>query len=215
MLAGLLGPATSWRLPYLVVTTPCLVLSVLISLTVRDPPRGACEDALRALHAEGRRYDERVTWRKARRALRMRSNALIVLQAVPGSLPGGVIGTYLNDYLSQDKGFSVPLATVAVLVFNLGGGAGLVAGAGAGQLLYNWRKEWMPLLCGLAVLLVPAPLAFMINGDLLHAGLPATLAVAAAAGALGMVSPPNMRAALLNVNGALPCCLRKRPAFFL
>ena len=208
MLAGLLGPATSWRLPYLIVAAPSLALSILISLTVRDPPRGACEDALRAQYAEGRRYDERVTWAKARRALRAKSNLLIIMQAAPGCLPWGVIGTYLNDYLSQDKGFSVPLATAAVLVFNLGGGAGLVFGGAGGQLLYNRRKEWMPLLCGLAVLLVPAPLFFIVNGDLLRAGLPATLAVAAAAGALGAVSPPNMRAALLNVNGAFAvCCL--------
>jgi hypothetical protein len=34
-------------------------------------------------------------------ALRAPSNWVLVLQAVPGCLPWGVMQTYLNDYLSQ------------------------------------------------------------------------------------------------------------------
>jgi predicted MFS family arabinose efflux permease len=46
--------------------------------------------------------------------------------------------TYLNDYLHQEKGFSVQLSTVVILVFGLGGAVGVVAGGAGGQLLYNW-----------------------------------------------------------------------------
>lgn len=59
------------------------------------------EDALKGAISEGRPYDEHITWAKAKTALRARSNLLLILQAVPGCLPWGVIGTYLNDYLSQ------------------------------------------------------------------------------------------------------------------
>jgi predicted MFS family arabinose efflux permease len=45
--------------------------------------------------------------------------------------------TYLNDYLSQEKGFSVQMATVVILVFGLTGGGGVVAGGWAGQWMYN------------------------------------------------------------------------------
>lgn len=40
MLAGLLGPATNWRLPFLVMATPTLLLAVLLLATVSEPPRG-------------------------------------------------------------------------------------------------------------------------------------------------------------------------------
>jgi hypothetical protein len=39
LLAGLLGPATNWRVPYLMVAVPSLLLALAIVLLVRDPPR--------------------------------------------------------------------------------------------------------------------------------------------------------------------------------
>lgn len=68
---------------------------------------------------------------------------------------------------------------------------------------YNWRKEYMPVLCGICALAVPGPLYYIINADLQAAGLGATLAMAALAGLLAAIAAPNVRAALLNVNGAL------------
>ena len=63
-------------------------------------------------------------------------------QGLPGSLPWGVMLTYLNDYLSHDKGFTVQAATLMLLLFGLGGGAGVVGGGALGQVLYNrWRPE--------------------------------------------------------------------------
>jgi predicted MFS family arabinose efflux permease len=45
--------------------------------------------------------------------------------------------TYLNDYLSQDKGLGVQQATAVLLAFGAGGAVGVVAGGSAGQWLYN------------------------------------------------------------------------------
>jgi hypothetical protein len=63
--------------------------------------RGAYEEALQHQIAEGGAYEETITWSKARAALRAPSNLVLILQAVPGCLPWGVIGAYLNDYFSQ------------------------------------------------------------------------------------------------------------------
>lgn len=68
-------------------------------------------------------------------------------QGLPGCLPWGVMQTYINDYLHLNKGFSVEMATVVILMFGLGGGAGVLAGGAAGQLLYNWC-----VCCGCGVL---------------------------------------------------------------
>jgi len=133
--------------------------------------------------------------------MKARSNILLIFQAVPGCLPWGVIGSYLNDYLSQDKGFSISVATLVIVIFNIGGGAGLVGGGAFGQLLYNWKREWMLVMCGLCTLASPGPMYFLINADLQKAGLGITLTVALLAGFLSAASAPNVRAAVLNVNG--------------
>jgi MFS family permease len=40
LVAGLLGPSTNWRLPFLVMATPTLLLTALLLFTVKEPPRG-------------------------------------------------------------------------------------------------------------------------------------------------------------------------------
>jgi hypothetical protein len=101
----------------------------------------------------------------------------------------------------QEKGFTVQVATLVLLLFGLGGGVGIIAGGAAGQLLYNWRKEAMPVMAGACIMLGVAPVYYLINVDLQAAGVPATLAMAALAGAVVSVAAPNLRAAMLNVNG--------------
>jgi hypothetical protein len=58
----------------------------------------------------------------------------------------------------------------------------------------------MALLIGLSVVAGAAPVLLLINADLQAMGLPATLATAAAAGALASVAGPNLRAVVINVN---------------
>jgi MFS family permease len=150
MVAGTLGPMTNWRLPFVIVAAPAVLLALVMVLTTREPPRcgishgfgcgagspiveaagrcaaatplaslippqhnyalysierrGAFEEALKHQYAEGIAYEETISWAKARQALRAPSNWVLILQAVPGCLPWGVIQTYMNDYLSQVGG---------------------------------------------------------------------------------------------------------------
>jgi hypothetical protein len=46
-LSGSIGPATNWRVPFVVVAAPSLAVAVLMQLTTQEPPRGAFEEALR------------------------------------------------------------------------------------------------------------------------------------------------------------------------
>jgi hypothetical protein len=45
-IAGFLGPVFGWRVPFLVVSTPALLTGLAVLLTVRDPERGAMEQAV-------------------------------------------------------------------------------------------------------------------------------------------------------------------------
>jgi hypothetical protein len=40
MLAGIIGPATNWRLPFVIMAAPSIALSFVLLLTAQEPPRG-------------------------------------------------------------------------------------------------------------------------------------------------------------------------------
>lgn len=63
---------------------------------------------------------------------------MLPVQGLFGCLPWGVMQTYINDYLHQQKGLSVELATTVILAFGVGCAVGVIAGGAAGQALYNW-----------------------------------------------------------------------------
>lgn len=52
-IAGFLGPATNWRVPFVVVSVPAIALNFLLFCSVRDPPRGGFEEALKGTYAGG------------------------------------------------------------------------------------------------------------------------------------------------------------------
>lgn len=49
LLAGIIGPISSWRLPFLLVSIPALLLGILILLTASEPKRGSQEEGLRVV----------------------------------------------------------------------------------------------------------------------------------------------------------------------
>ncbi|KAG2447464.1 hypothetical protein HYH02_007785 [Chlamydomonas schloesseri] len=199
-LSGSIGPATNWRVPFVVVAAPSLVVALVMQLTTTEPPRGAFEEALQERYAEGSSYEGSISWAKVRTLLRCPSNALVIAQGLPGSLPWGMVLTYFNDFMSQQKGFTVQAATLVLLLFGAGGAVGVILGGALGQWLYNKQKEYQALLAGGCVLLGIAPLYVLINADLQAMGLGGTCVLSAIGGAVASVAGPNLRSVMLNVN---------------
>jgi predicted MFS family arabinose efflux permease len=46
LLAGLVGPATNWRVPFVIMAAPSLLLALLLIFTVQEPPRGGTAKVL-------------------------------------------------------------------------------------------------------------------------------------------------------------------------
>ena len=46
IMAGTVGPAYGWRLPFLLAAAPAILLALLLVATVDEPERGAMEDAV-------------------------------------------------------------------------------------------------------------------------------------------------------------------------
>lgn len=84
------------------------------------------------------------------------------------------------------QGFTIQAATLIILLFGLGGGAGVLAGGAAGQWLYNRRKQYMAVLMGISVIAGIAPVYWMINADMLEAGMAASVFMSIFAGSQRM-----------------------------
>lgn len=152
-IAGWLGPTFGWRMPFVVVSIPALITSLVVYFTVEDPERGRMEESVLKAHdsesietarlqpseiemsesddALTRRrssstlsnarnesndtptgltlgaLDQQTTWQKLQNLCLTPSVVLLLLQGVPGCLPWGIVNTFLNDYLSEDRGMSV------------------------------------------------------------------------------------------------------------
>ena len=201
LVAGMVGPSHGWRAPFILVAIPGIALTLLFALFGREPARGAKEEGLRDLLAAGGVYEERLRLRDLPALLSVRTNQLIFLQALPGTVPWGVFFVYLNDYYAYDKGFSVQQATLLVMAIGAAAIAGGFLRGLLGQALYNRRAGLLPLFAGACTLAgVPATALLIGYPAERGGGLLGPLCVGALTGLLIAVAGPAINAMLIGVN---------------
>lgn len=202
LLAGAIGPTYGWRLPFIIVGMPNLLLILLFALTVKEPPRGITEESLSDLIQEGKVYTAKINWKYYKELFKIKSNLLVFLQGIPGTVPWGVFFIFLNDYYHIEKGYTVMDATTIVVA--VGGGAilgGFIGGL-IGNKLYNINPKYLPLLCGSTTLFGTIPMAILLNfppySQTKIVWLP--IAIGFFTGFVVTITGPNVKAILLNVN---------------
>ena len=204
LLAGFIGSTHGWRLPFIIVALPNFLLILLFWLTVKEPARGNAEESLRDLIESGKVYTGRINWKLYRDLFKIKTNILIFLQGIPGTVPWGVFFIFLNDFYSQDKGFSVEVATL--IVMTVGGAAiiGAFVGGLWGNKLYNINPRYLPLLCGTTTLLGIIPMALLLNYPsqigVANPSMIFPLVIGFITGFTVTITGPNVKAILLNVN---------------
>jgi MFS family permease len=124
---------------------------------------------------------------------------LSLLQGAPGCVPWGIINVFLNDYLSEDRGFSVQMATTTLMCFSLGYTLGLVVGGMGGRYLYQMNCRLPALLAGSTAIMGCFPLWILLNS--VDASTPYYISVACAmvAGLGSAPTGPIIKATLTNV----------------
>ena len=216
--AGVAGPTYGWQLPFIVVATPNLVLSVLFLVATQEPARGSAETELKAVMEHGAEYDEKIKLGDLKKIFSNKTNRLVFFQGIFGSMPWGFFFTYLPDYYHANKGYSVQAATALLTLFGGGAILGSFFGGLLGGKLYNRRTAYLPALCGVGVLGGLVPLMLVVNWSSapadplasaltqlcgINAGGPGIAAPAALGffGALVAAIPSsNVKAVLMNVN---------------
>jgi len=204
LLAGFMGPVMGWRIPFIIVALPNFALCILFLLTVKEPARGITEESLKELIEKGLAYTGKINWRGYRDLFKIKSNIMVFVQGIPGTVPWGVFFIFLNDFYSQDKGYSVEVATLIVMAVGAAAILGGFLGGLAGNRLYNIKAKYLPLLCGTSTLLGIIPMALLLNYPsqvgVANPSAVGPLILGFITGFMVSITGPNVRAMLLNVN---------------
>ena len=124
---------------------------------------------------------------------------LALLQGAPGCVPWGILNVFLNDYLSEDKGFSVEMATTTLMIFSLGHVGGLILGGTGGKLLYQRDKRLPALLAGSMAILGCLPFYMLLNNVDVNTPYIYVIFIAATAGFGSGPTGPIIKATMTNV----------------
>eukprot|EP00562_Extubocellulus_spinifer_P006850 CAMPEP_0178532362 /NCGR_PEP_ID=MMETSP0696-20121128/33929_1 /TAXON_ID=265572 /ORGANISM="Extubocellulus spinifer, Strain CCMP396" /LENGTH=453 /DNA_ID=CAMNT_0020164345 /DNA_START=1 /DNA_END=1359 /DNA_ORIENTATION=- len=228
--AGVVGSQKGWRGPFYLSGALTIVSSLLVLRFVNEPVRGAKEKALQDMLASGAKYEKKLTLEDFMHAmLRNRSNALLIWFGFFTSIPWGVIFTFLNDYLSQEQGMSVPDATMLVqytvgglftflndylsqeqgmsvpdatmlvLWFGIGCALGGIFGGYLGQLTMSMSTSYLPLFMAASTFLGIFPFIALLNGPF-HTASILPCFYSLLGGLVANLPSVNMRPCIINVN---------------
>jgi MFS family permease len=124
---------------------------------------------------------------------------LALIQGGPGCIPWGVINVFLNDYLSEDRGFTVETATTTMMLFSVGYAIGLVVGGVGGRHLYQIDVRLPALLAGTTAIIGCFPLWYLLNHVDSTTPYIITASSAIVAGIGAAPTGPIIKATLTNV----------------
>ena len=199
LVSGYVGPATGWRMPFIIVSVPTLIVLLVFFLVVKEPRRGAAEEGVNSLVAQGYLYPKSIRIRDYLRLFRVRTNLFLFLQGILGTIPWGAIPLFIVKFLNENKGLSIEAATTAFLLFGAGNVAGTILGGLAGGPLLKKKPALLPQFCAVTTFVGAGITLFMFIG-LPQGSLLWTLVLGFLAAFFASMTGPNMRTMLLDTN---------------
>jgi predicted MFS family arabinose efflux permease len=199
--AGFVGSTRGWAHPFYVSSCLTLFTAVLVLFLVREPIRGAKEEALQEMIKNGTSYNRKLTWSSFLYTMTSnQSNVILITQGFFSSIPWGIIFVFLNDYLSQERGFSVPDATYLVAVFGIGCAVGGILGGYCGQQIYSSNRSHLPIFLSVTTFLGIFPFVVLLNGHFTNARGLMAAGCAFLGGFMASLPSVSVRPCLINVN---------------
>ncbi|MDQ7794755.1 MAG: MFS transporter [bacterium] len=200
LVAGVVGPALGWRLPFVLLALPNFLLVPLFWRYCPEPQRGQGEPELRAL------LEHQVSLPLPPPGgfpalFRVPTNLLAFLQGIPGCIPWGVLPAFIITYYVETKGYSISSATLMTVIFGAGSLAGSLLGGMAGARVQLAAQAYLPLFIGASIFLGAFP-AFLVVGYPTGTGrgIVTSTFLALLTGTVAGMAGPNVKALLMNVN---------------
>ena len=199
VLSGYLGPTFGWRLPFLLIAIPNLVILFLFHILVPEPERGATEESVKDLVEHGYHYTKTIQLSDYIHLFKIRTNLYLFIQGILGTIPWGAIPLFLVKFLNENRGMTIEDATTTFLLFGAGNIAGTILGGIWGGQLMKRKPAWLPQFCAITTVL-GALLTLVMFIFIPGKNLMAILAVGFLASFLVSITGPNMRTMLLDTN---------------
>jgi len=194
LLAGLTGPEYGWKISFIIVSVPNFIFLLLYAIFATEPERGKSDGNINDI--------TKINSSIIKQLISKKTNILVFLQGIAGTVPWSVFFVYLTDYLAQDIGYSVQMASLVVFVIGLSAMIGGFAGGLIGNKLYNINPKYQPLLSAVCTFIGMVPTAFLINLSPVESNTSVIypLILGIFSGFFITITAPNMKAVLMNVN---------------
>ncbi|MAN35165.1 MAG: MFS transporter [Candidatus Marinimicrobia bacterium] len=194
LLAGLTGPEYGWKISFIIVSVPNFIFLLLYAIFATEPARGKSDGNVNDI--------TKINSSIIKQLISKKTNILVFLQGIAGTVPWSVFFVYLTDYLAQDIGYSVQMASLVVFVIGLSAMIGGFAGGLIGNKLYNINPKYQPLLSAVCTFIGMVPTAFLINLSPVESNTSVIypLVLGIFSGFFITITAPNMKAVLMNVN---------------
>ena len=200
LVAGYTAGHLGWRIPFILVSAPNLILVPIIMNVLQEPKRGAHEEGFEETEAQ---YKYKVKFSDYGNLVKIRTNLLLFFQGIFGTIPWGAIPYFMVEFFRRDKEMDLNQATTMFLLFALGSIAGNLIGGFVGEKLYSRSKRLVPLISAITTILG----VFFSVLVFRYPYIPGQFSSFIALGTLGFVAAlmdsytgPNVKMMLLNVN---------------
>lgn len=184
---------SGWRFSFIAMAAPSLPIVLIYYFFGRLPRReghAAAPEESEATH--------KITVDDFKRIFKTRTNILVFLQGMPGTVPWALLFVYLVDYYETVKGFHVQQANLMVVAFGGTAILGGFIGGFIGKYLYLKKRKYLPVFGGLAIIAGSIPTFYVLNYNGSELTIPVLMSLAG--GLLSTLAVPNVRAILLNTN---------------
>jgi len=200
LVAGYTANIFGWRIPFILVSAPNLFIVPLIINILEEPKRGAYEEGFYEI---GGGYSYTVKLSDYANLINIRTNLLLFLQGIAGTIPWGAIPYFMIEMFIREKGMDLDKATTMFLLFALGSIAGNILGGFIGEKIYTKSKKFVPLVSAITTILGVFLTVAVFRYPYVKEGLLSFLSF----GLLGFVAAtmdsytgPNVKMMLLNIN---------------
>ncbi|MDK2869075.1 MAG: hypothetical protein PWP39_310 [Pyrococcus sp.] len=147
------GMIASWRTPFIIAAVPNFILAPLFYIIAEEPKRGAGEKEIRALIEKGYEYTYRLNLEAIRKSFQTKTNILIFLQGIIGTVPWGIFLYWLVSFLQVTRGMDKPTATFVLLIIGIASVFGSLLGGFVGDYFEAKRRGGRATITGIAIFL--------------------------------------------------------------
>lgn len=153
IVGGFVGPTFGWRIPFILVSLPNILLALIAMFVLKEPKRGAFEKGIGELVQAGYAYPKLPKIQDYAKLITVKTNLFLFFQGILGTVPWGAIPYFLVEYFRRERNLSIETATFIFLVFGIGNILGTVFGGWIGSKLYRISKPSVPIFCAVTTAL--------------------------------------------------------------